>query len=756
MNSSDAYVVFGKIPNSVRGAATAHGLTDRECLFSAKADLTLDGSVRETWLIVTATSAIAIGSEFQVPAPEPGAEAVVRGGGVTGPFPLKDVDRFRVFHTVGSAFLQFRIGGLYVDVVCFSNSLVDVFDRVRAQLERLHQGRELQPEALTKPRELICPTCGLPLPGRKAQCPKCQGGHGAFFRALRLMIPYRAFLALLLVAMLMRVALSLLPPYLTKILVNNVIIAKTHVEWLKWIVLALVGAAAGQMVLNVFIGLANAKVGNRITRDLRDMLQDKLVGLGVDYYDQNPTGALVSRVLWDVDYFGSFVDQVAQGFLMNVMTVIGIGVVLFTENWQLALWVMLPIPLVLIGTPIFWKYVYPRYFPVWDSQSKASQLLSGILSGIRLVKSFGQENRERKRFQGSSAYMQQARVGLAYSFAVFNPVMGFIFGLGGLIIWLVGGMMVVKAELDMGTLMLFFGYVAMFYGPISSLTSFSNWLTGFVAAGHRVFELLDSTTTLQEDPHPVRMPELGGAIEFRNVTFGYDPHHPVLKNVSFKVNPGQFLGVVGKSGCGKTTIVNLICRFYDVQEGEVLIDDVDVRKIAREDLHNHVGLVLQEPFLFRAAVRDNIAYGQPDAVPRQVIEAAKAANAHDFIARMPGAYDRKLGERGAGLSGGERQRVTLARALIREPKILILDEATSSVDTESEQEIQTALALLRKGRTSVVVAHRLSTLKNADYILVVDDGAIVESGSHEELMQLKKLYYKLVRIQTELTRLELD
>jgi ATP-binding cassette subfamily B protein len=340
--------------------------------------------------------------------------------------------------------------------------------------------------------------------------------------------------------------------------------------------------------------------------------------------------------------------------------------------------------------------------------------------------------------------------------------MGFVFGLGGLIIWYAGGKLVLENRLDgtsgitLGTLMRFFSYVGMFYGPIQMLSQFSNWVTGFVSAGQRIFEIMDADVVLSEDPNPVRLPEMKGKIEFRNVTFGYDPHTPVLKDVNFTIEPGQFIGIVGKSGSGKTTLVNLICRFYDVQQGQVLIDDVDVQDMSQDDLHRQVALVLQESFLFRASIRDNVAYGQPDSTPEQVIDAAKAANAHDFVARMPAAYDRKVGERGAGLSGGERQRVTIARALIRNPKVLILDEATSSVDTEAEQEIQKALAVLGRGRTSIIIAHRLSTLKNADVIFVMDEGQIVERGSHEELMARRGLYHKLVRIQTELTRLELD
>jgi ATP-binding cassette subfamily B protein len=342
-----------------------------------------------------------------------------------------------------------------------------------------------------------------------------------------------------------------------------------------------------------------------------------------------------------------------------------------------------------------------------------------------------------------------------YATSIFNPAMGLIFGLGGLIVWYVGGRDVIAEQgFTLGKLMAFFGYLGMFYAPISSLSQFSNWVTGFLTAGQRVFEVLDATSGVPEHPNPVRKPSLEGAIEFRNVTFGYDPYNPVLKNVSFKIEPGRFIGIVGKSGSGKTTLVNLICRFYDVQQGEVLIDGMNVQQLSREDLRRQVALVLQEPFLFRASIADNVAYGRPDSSPLALQDAAKAANAHDFVARRASGYDTQLGERGAGLSGGERQRISIARALLCDPRVLILDEATSSVDTESEQEIQKALAILCKRRTTIAIAHRLSTLKNADHIYVVDEGRITESGSHDELMTLGGVYYNLVRIQTELTRLE--
>ncbi|HHN46254.1 MAG TPA: ABC transporter ATP-binding protein, partial [Planctomycetes bacterium] len=556
--------------------------------------------------------------------------------------------------------------------------------------------------------------------------------------------------------LLLRVSLGLVPPYLVRILVDNVLTPSRNAEWLLWFVAGLFAVAVAVGIVNVIVGWISSWVGAGTAKDLRERLHARLLGLNVKYFDRHPAGGLMSRVLWDVEYFQGFVEQMAGGFLLNVMMVLGIGVMLFYMNWELAFMVLVPIPLVVVGATLFWKHVYPRYYPVWETQSKMAQHLSGVLSGIRMVKAFGQEERERGRFAETAGDMQKARHALQSSSVTFNHIMVFVFGLGGLIIWFYGGRLVLSGRVTLGTLMAFFSYVGMFYGPVHALSMFSNWMTGFVSAGRRVFDVLESSSRLEEPKHPRPMPSGGGSVEFENVTFGYDPHIPILKNVSFRIDAGRFIGIVGKSGSGKTTLVNLICRFYDPQQGRVLVNGEDVRNLSREELHEHAALVLQDPFLFRASIRDNIAYGRPDAGAPAVIEAAKAANCHDFIARRPAAYDTKLGEHGAGLSGGERQRVTIARALVRNPRILILDEATSSVDTEAEQEIQRALAKLHGRCTTIVIAHRLSTLKNADHIFVMDDGTVVETGRHDELVERGGVYAKLVRIQTELAAIGAD
>jgi len=407
---------------------------------------------------------------------------------------------------------------------------------------------------------------------------------------------------------------------------------------------------------------------------------------------------------------------------------------------------------VILAARFFWKRIYPRYYRVWDANSKLHGTLNTILSGIRVVKAFGQETHEQNRFGRSSAYIRDSSRGVEYTVSAFNPSIGLVFQLGGLIVWYVGGQDVLARSMTLGDLMKTLGYLGLFYAPLSHLTQLTNWLTQFLTATQRVFEILDTNPQIVETKAAKAMPERGGSIRFEDVSFGYSPYEPVIRNVSFEVRPGEHLGVVGKSGSGKTTLINLIARFYDVDEGRVLIDGEDVRDLKMEDLRQYVGVVLQEPFLFRGTIYANITYGQQDATPEQVMAAAKAANAHDFILRHPLGYDTYIGEHGAGLSGGERQRVSIARALLYDPPILVLDEATSSVDTESEQLIQQAMVRVTAGRTTIAIAHRLSTLKNSDRILVMDSGLIIESGTHEELMELGGLYHRLVKIQTELTR----
>jgi ATP-binding cassette subfamily B protein len=584
-------------------------------------------------------------------------------------------------------------------------------------------------------------------------------------------------------ALLVILALQMVPPRLIGLLVDNVVSVKVgssaqdlqlplplwqqisravrgaapgmdiHVLGLLFLVGVLFLTQLVTGIMNMINGRLVSRVGTQITSDLRKQLFRRLNELSVDYYDRHNVGTLVSRVSYDTEAMKDFVRQSIQGLIAQMLVLVVTGVMLFTLSWKLALLTLLPAPIVVFASTFYWRRIYPRYYRVWEGWSRMNGSLSSILSGMRVVKAFGQESREEVRYAKTNDYVRDSTRGVEYTTSVFNPVMGLIFGMGGLIVWVVGGSTVIRgAGLSLGSLMAFLNYLGMFYAPMTNLSQLTDWVTRFLTAAQRVFEIMDTSPQITPSKKPTRLPDPKGHIVFDHVTFGYNRHEPVIKDISFEIQPGEHVGIVGKSGSGKTTLVNLLARFYDVEEGRILVDGLDVREIDPNDLRRAIGIVLQESFLFRGTIYANIVYGNLEAKPDEVLAAAKAANAHDFIIRHPLGYDTYIGERGAGLSGGERQRASIARALLYEPKVLILDEATSNVDTESEQLIQEALSRYTRGRTSIAIAHRLSTLKTSDRIIVMEHGTIVEMGTHEDLLALGGLYHRLVKIQTELSR----
>ena len=668
-------------------------------------------------------------------------------------FDLDRIEGFSIRQTVGSAFFQIKIDGYYVDILRFTNSNRYKFSRLITQLQNLKEGLPVSNEVLNQVHPLLCQKCRFPLQTEESQCPNCLKQGAILLRVFSLISDHLGWIFIIFLLMIIGVGLSLVPPKITKILVDDVLTTKRHVEWLPYLVMILIGAEFFRAQINMLVGTISTSVGTLITNNLRKKLFKKLEELSLNYYDINSVGTIMTRFSSDVEAFHGFVTQAGQGFLLNIFMIIGIGIMLFSINLLLALYVMIPIPFVIMGTLIFWRGVYPKYFKVWDSQAKLSTFLNNVLSGIKTVKSFFPGEKFIRFSYYADNLKDTVRI-VNMNISVFNPLMAFIFSLGGLIVWYVGGKNVLNGKLTLGELMAFLSYIGMFYTPLTNLALLSTWFSNFTTASHRIFEVLDTEPQVKEPKKYIKLSEIKGKIEFKNVTFGYDPYQPVLKDISFKIEPGEIVGIVGKSGSGKTTILNLLCKFYEVQKGCILIDGIDIREISSYELRKHIGLVLQEPFLFRGTIAENISYGKPDATFEEIINAAKIANAHDFIMKMPNAYDTILGERGAGLSGGEKQRITIARAILCNPAILILDEATSSVDTESEKKIQDALSSLWKGRTTIIVAHRLSTLKDADKILVIDNGKLVEFGNHSELMRKKGVYYNLFVMQTKLASID--
>jgi ATP-binding cassette subfamily B protein len=710
---------------------------------SASADLAPDGRAEPRWLVATRRDIFVVADGPAGPRLE---QAV----------PLAEVERFRAHPGFGSACIQALVDGVWVDLVRYSNGRAHLFGKLVGRLEELRDRGEVEVRAEDAADERCCPKCGLVLGFVGDVCPRCINRGAVLGRVWGLLRPYRRATAILCGLILVTVLAELVPPKLQQYLVDHVLqvdgSGATPADLLGVLLVIVGGLALSRLVLaavGAVKGVIANQVGNALTSELRGQLVAKLQGLSVDYYDRQPVGVLMSRVAHDTEALYGLIHQLTGGFLLQILQLIGVGVMLFTLNPRLALWTLIPMPLVLYGSWFFWQRVYPKYYRYWEAAGKQAGALAGMLSGIRVVKAFAQEGRECERFRKTSDALRQSRLGVEVSSSVFSAAMGLVFSLGGLIVWYVGGRDVLGGGMTLGALMAFLAYLAMFYAPLSTLAQLTTWLTSFLTASQRVFELLDAPPRVRDPEQPAKLPNVRGRVRFENVTFGYDRARPVLRDFNLEVLAGEMVGVVGRSGSGKTTLVNLISRFYDADAGRVTLDGVDVRDVARAELRRHIGVVLQEPFLFRGTVWENLVYGRPDAAPDDALTCAAAAHAHDFVMRLPLAYDTPLGERGAGLSGGERQRLSIARTLLYDPRVLILDEATSAVDTESERAIQEALAVLCRGRTTIAIAHRLSTLRNADRILVMDHGNLIEEGPHAELMALGGVYAKLVRIQTD-------
>jgi ATP-binding cassette subfamily B protein len=514
------------------------------------------------------------------------------------------------------------------------------------------------------------------------------------------------------------------------------------------------------VIMGVFRERMMSLLASRMGRDVRDRLYAHLHKLSLSFFSRKPTGTLVARVTSDSDRIFDFVAFTILQAIIAFLTIGGVGVAMALMNWKLACVVLLPIPAMLAMTVFFHRHLHRGFQRLWHRWSQMTAVVADSLPGVRVIKAFSQERREVQRFGESNWSYYGGEVDMISLWTIFGPVMQFCTQVGVLLVWIVGGWWAVKdaqagrmgpGTMTAGTLMAYMGYMGMFYRPIHMVAHMDRMFNRAATSVQRIFEVLDTEPAIFSKSSAVPVQAIRGEIELRNVSFSYDGVRKVLRGISLKIAPGEMVGLAGPSGGGKTTMVNLICRFYDVLEGQILIDGVDLRDYDIEQLRHHIGVVLQEPFLFHGTVAANIAYGNPTATLDDIITAAKAANAHDFIVGFPDGYDTLVGERGHTLSGGERQRISIARAILNNPTILILDEATSSVDTETEKLIQEALDHLIANRTTIAIAHRLSTLRKADRLVILDKGEIVEQGSHEELLTKPDgVYAKLVRMQTEM------
>lgn len=767
----------GKNANGHAGAIDAsgeHGLT-----LSLAADIDADGNFGERWVVVDER-------RLRVFSPTDAGNAAK----VDLDIALADLKEARAQMLVGTGALELIThDGRVLQAVRYTPALAPAFSGMARALESLIAGERPSERVLEGFEKKVCKKCGLPLPEETGVCTACIDKRATIVRMMSYGAPYKLQASGVVLLSLVFVILSLITPFLTtRVLIDKVLVPHQHESWIGWIVVAAVVLSLGSVLVSVWRARLAAWLMTHMVYSLRTEVYNKFQTLSLAYYDKRQAGSLTARVTQDVNELRNFLVDGVQYFFVNSLQILGIFIVMLRFNPRLTLLALVPVPLTIYLTRKMWHALWRKMHRFWHLRSTLAGLVNAVFSGMRVVKAFAQEAREEERFGSKSYGLFRAELTVESALGTIFPILAFIATTGTFIIYYLGGHEVFHTAaasaahsgvaagngvasfvlqsfksfaspppahgMSLGTLLLFLVYLGMLMGPIQQMTRIADWLSRSSAAAERVFEVLDTDVEVADDDHAISMPVIQGAVELRDVRFTYDKNKMVLEGVSINVAPGEMIGLVGHSGAGKSTIINLLSRFYDVTEGEILVDGVDIKKIKLDDLRRQIGVVLQEPFLFPGTIRDNIAYAKPDATIEEIMRAAKAANAHDFIMTMADGYDTYVGERGARLSGGERQRISIARAILHDPRILILDEATASVDTETEKQIQEAISHLVKGRTTFAIAHRLSTLRNADRLLVMEKGKVAELGTHDELLAKPEgVYKRLVEMQQAVNKL---
>ncbi|MBQ7319951.1 MAG: ABC transporter ATP-binding protein [Clostridia bacterium] len=632
-----------------------------------------------------------------------------------------------------------------------------------------------------------CPKCGTVYPDQQRRiCEHCAKKSGTLLRMLSYFKDFKPQLSLVLLCLLLTAGIALLSPLISGRLLFDQVITEptwlvTDVEGngahytaeemaqlglpldayeqitgtlheLKYVYI-IVGVLIALAIVNLGISIlqhrCNAYMSTRVTRNMKTAIFRAIQGQSLSFFNKNSTGGLINRVNYDAARIRSFYIDGVPYLLINIIKFIGVTIFLFAINWKLTLIVFIPVPIIVC----MFKFMLPKLWRSFNRQWRRSHslnvMLGDSLGGVRVVKAFAKEAEETNRFYMYSTKLYEANLKTNLIALSIFPVIGLLIGMSSQAIWGFGGLEVIGERMTYGELTAYLGYIGMIFEPLNFFTNFTNILTDTMNSAVRMFETLDQIPEITDAPDAVEIKEFKGAIKFDQVCFHYNPNRPILKNVSFEIKPGDHVGIVGHTGSGKSTVANLITRMYDVISGSVEIDGHNVKSIKTDCLRKGIAIVSQEIFLFRGTIADNIRYARPDASLEDVIAAARAANAHDFIMKLPEGYETMVGIGSRSLSGGERQRISIARALLLSPSILILDEATAAMDTETERLISEAIEKLIVGRTTISIAHRLSTLKDCNYLMAIENGEVAEIGTAEELLEKKGCYYKLYTLQNE-------
>ena len=648
--------------------------------------------------------------------------------------------------------------GVLHDVFRFTFTVAALCDAVLTYATGIRDGEPVAEafatmQAVYEKMLSICPKCGRTLSAPGVPCIHCMKKKRLLSRLGGYLKPELPILVISVIISIITTALALVPPILTRTLVDEILPNKNS-RLLATVVVMLVCLHVIHYLLAGIRGYMLRVSGDKIVARIRCEVYEKAQYLPMRFYDKTSTGSVINRISGDTATIQAFMLRITQEVVVQFFKLIGIVVVMLCIDWKLTLFSLFPVPLVVIGSRIFKKKIAPFYRRIWRRSSAVTSVLADTIPGIRVTKSYTNEKNATERFGECVDDWRRIDTKAGKILNAYPAIVNCLMSCGSVIIWAMGGNMVINglstgngSAISVGLLVSFISYATMFYEPVNFFANLSDSMQNAMASLERIMDILDAEPEHDFGKGNTNV-NMGGRIEFKNVNFSFDRTKKVLKNINLSIDPGDIVGIVGTTGSGKSTLINLLLRYYDTYEGKITIDGVDIRKIDMQYYRSHIGYVQQESQMFHDTIYNNIAYGDGNFSVDEVINAADIANAHEFIVRQPDGYDSVLGERGVGLSGGERQRISIARAMLRNPKMLVFDEATASVDSETEHLIQDAIERLISGRTTIMIAHRLSTLSKANKIVVVDNGEIIECGTPAELMALKGKYYRLVEIQS--------
>ena len=662
-------------------------------------------------------------------------------------YEIKDLEKAAAEPGVGGGLLTVRHKGTDRVIAHYSSKHLSRYAYVARGLNILISGRDEEVES--NEYEKICPKCGRVIPGTR-HCPHCEGGAGFFSVFAKLVRDYKKGFIGVFILMVLAAVTTLLNPEIQKRLINDVLKKDGDMKTAVIYLLLMFSLSAGIVIVNVLKSNASSKLGAEISSDLRIQLFDKYQKLPLSFINDRRPGELLNRITQDTRFVSEFMGDVFCNLFAVFFIFIWDIIFMLIINWKLALVTFSVVPLVSV-IMFRLRNTITRIFHLQNKKNDdVASDLQDVISGMRVVKTYGMEEKESARFKVLAGEYAEIQTRNERFWDFMDFTVNVIMSIGVVIVVYFGGSDVLKGDMDAGELFQFLTYTILLFQYVGWLGRLPRFVSRLTSSLERIYDVL-AQDVREEDPSTVQDIDIKGEIRFDHATFGYKSYQPVLENINAVIEPGEMIGIVGASGTGKSTLINLLMRLYETDDGRILVDGTDMKNISRNSYHSQLGVVLQETFLFSGTIIDNIRFSRPDAGIEDIIRAAKLANAHDFITKLPDGYNTYVGEKGYTLSGGERQRIAIARAILTDPKILILDEATASLDTESEFLIQTALDRLTKGKTTFAIAHRLSTLKNADRIMVIDGRSIAEIGTHSELLERKGIYYDLFTAQTSMS-----